>query len=201
MATYKVIIADDNQFFLGILENFLNTLDAFNVIACCSSIEETITHTNNKQFDALILDLSFSGIRSLDYIDTIRPNKDLFKVICLTSYNNDIILNDAIADGIDLFVGKDSDFKNFPETLLTLLNTKENKEPYDIPQSSRILSDRQITVLKCCYQFSTEKEICNHLNISLNTLKMHKQHLFSKTGTKNTLDLIKYGIKQGIIIT
>lgn len=201
MATYKIIIADDNKFFLGILENYLNSMDCFNVIACCSSIEETIKHTNNKQFDVLIIDLSFNGVRSLDYINTIRPNKNLFKVICLTSYNNNIILNDAIADGVDLFVGKDSDFKNFPEAIVTLMDVKENNEAYDTPQATSVLSDRQITVLKCCYLFNTEKEMCSHLNISLNTLKMHKQHLFSKTGTKNTLDLIKYGIKQGIIIT
>lgn len=200
MELCRIIIADDNLFFLGILENYLGSFEEFKIVACCNTIDETIQYTNNTQFDILILDLSFNGERSLDHILQIRPTKELFKIICLTSYNNPIITKDVIADGVDLLIGKDSDFKDFPNIIkdLHILNTVESKTA---EKETVFLTKRQLTILKCCYQFNTEKEICQHLNISANTLKMHKQHLFSKTGTKNTLELLKFAIQKGIIIT
>ncbi|MDO6802461.1 response regulator transcription factor [Wenyingzhuangia sp. 1_MG-2023] len=197
---YKIIIADDNKFFLDALDNYLSSFKDFKIMATCNSIKETIVQTNNTNFDLLILDLSFNGEKSLDYLQQIRPKGLSFKIICLTSYNNGIIKEEAITNGIDLFIGKDNDLKNFPIAIRELLNNarqnSKNAELYLKPD----LTTRQIDIIKACFEFSTEKDIANHLGISINTLKTHKQHIFAKTCAKNNLELIKYGIKEGIII-
>ncbi|MGY5355019.1 response regulator transcription factor [Wenyingzhuangia sp. IMCC45467] len=198
--THKIIIADDNKFFLDALQNYLENYNDFKVIACCKTIHEIISHTNNTNFDLLILDLSFKGERSLDSIHKIRPNKSSFKIICLTSFNNCIVKDEAITYGIDFFMGKDTDLINFPKIIRNLLNNSELNNNENKNNTQQKLTLRQIEIIKACFEFSTEKEIANYLDISINTLKTHKQHLFNKTCTKNNLELIKYGIKEGIII-
>lgn len=196
---YKIIIADDNKFFSDALQNYLDNYDDFKVIASCNTINEMIAQTNNNNFDLLVLDLSFKGERSLDAIHQIRPNNTSFKIICLTSFNNCIIKEEAINYGVDFFMGKDTDLINFPRVIRELLNNTELANVNEI-DAKQLLTLRQIEIIKACFEFSTEKEIAKHLGISINTLKTHKQHLFNKTCAKNNLELIKYGIKEGIII-
>lgn len=198
---HKIIIADDNKFFLDALENYLMTFNHFKVITTCNSIKETILHTNNINFDLLILDLSFNGQKSIDYLNLIRPKETDFKIICLTSYNNEIIKQEAITNGVDLFIGKDTDLRNFPKIIKELL--KEREIHFTTSSTTSIKNEltlRQIDIIKACFEFSTEKEISKHLNISISTLKTHKQRIFTKTNTKNNLELIKYGIQEGIIV-
>lgn len=197
---YKIIIADDNKFFLDALENYLESFDDFKVITTCSTINKTISYTNNTCFDLLILDLSFKGERSLNAIDKIRPNEHDFKIICLTSFNNSVIQNEVYTNGIDYFMGKDMDLVNFPRVIRKLLDSSENTIPTEDKNPKKELSLRQIEIIKACFEYSTEKDIASHLDISINTLKSHKQILFNKTNAKNNLELIKYGIKEGIII-
>ncbi|NIJ43577.1 DNA-binding NarL/FixJ family response regulator [Wenyingzhuangia heitensis] len=198
---YKIIIADDNKFFSDALESYLNNFEDFKVIATCNTINETISYTNSTNFEVLILDLSFNGKRSLDFLNQIRPNPTLFKTICLTSFNNCIIKDEAISYGVDYFMGKNTDLISFPDVIRNLLTAhKPNNNTNNSTDTKANLTLRQIEIIKACFEFSTEKEIAHYLDISINTLKTHKQHLFNKTCAKNNLELIKYGIKEGIII-
>ncbi|WP_010134602.1 response regulator transcription factor [Ochrovirga pacifica] len=198
---FKIIIADDNRFFADALRDFLNKKKSFDVLATCNTIDDTIKQTNSTNFDLLILDLSFRGVRSLDFIKQIRPEKSKFKIVCLTSYNNKIIKNEAIKNGVDHFLGKDDSIENFPALIKTILTSDIKIHNAIQPQlSSCELTARQIDIIKACFIFSTEKEIADSLGISINTLKTHKQNLFTKTSTKNNIQLIKFGIKEGIIV-
>ncbi|MGJ8745021.1 hypothetical protein [Polaribacter sp.] len=49
--------------------------------------------------------------------------------------------------------------------------------------------------------YKKEKELSKTLHISESSLKSHKRDLFEITNTKNTPELIKFGIQQGIIIS
>lgn len=198
---HKIIIADDNNFFADALESYLNQDEELEVIATCNTLEETIKQTNTLTFDLLVLDLSFRGQKSIDFIEQIKANNTPFKIICLTSYSNKIIEHEAIESGVDEFIGKDESLENFPSVIKEILNRKRRKSIKNNKKNNKHeLTIRQIDIIKACFEFSTEKEIANFLGISINTLKTHKQHLFNKTGAKNNVDLVKYGIEEGIIV-
>ncbi|MCP4111076.1 MAG: response regulator transcription factor [Desulfobacteraceae bacterium] len=42
------------------------------------------------------------------------------------------------------------------------------------------------------------KEISQKLSISMNTVKSHRTNIMRKTGTKNTVELIRYAAKAGL---
>lgn len=197
---YQLIIADDNKFFGDALKSYLDNHPNFNVIRTCNTLKETIATTPSATFDLLILDLSFNGTKSIDHIQAIRPDKNSFKIVCLTSFNNSIIKEEILNSGVDFFMGKDESIEEFPSILTNLLQEKPNQKEPKTHVSKYDLTLRQIDIIQTCFEFSTEKEIAGHLHISINTLKTHKQHLFAKTNTKNNLELIKYGIKEGIIV-
>lgn len=199
----EIVIADDNHFFCEALKDSLNAHDEFTINHIFTTINSLITFTKTNQFDILILDINFNGESSLDFISEIRKNNSDFKIISLTTLNNNAIKNEAIQKGVDLFLGKDSDFSIFKYVILNCFKGETSilkKDIYKI--NNRKLSARKIELLQSFYKNAakTEKELSKILNISESTIKTHKRELFEITNTKNTAELIKFGIQNGLII-
>ena len=72
--------------------------------------------------------------------------------------------------------------------------------PMDSSESrEKALSDREIEVLSLVAQGKINKEIAEKLFISTLTVKKHRNNILAKSDTKNTAQLIKNCIIQGII--
>ncbi|MEP4094582.1 LuxR C-terminal-related transcriptional regulator, partial [Reichenbachiella sp.] len=58
---------------------------------------------------------------------------------------------------------------------------------------------REEEILSLVCNGMTNKEISDQLFISVRTVDSHKSHIMEKLGLKNTVDLIKFSIKNGFI--
>jgi len=200
----KIVIADDNKFFCEALKDSLNTHKEFEIDNIFTTIKSLIDFTSKNDLDILILDVNFNGESSLDYISEIRKLPTDFKIISLTTLNNIAIKNEALQKGIDTFIGKDSDFSTFKHTILNCYQKNDSKsaEKTNMEINNQKISKRKIQLLQDFYKYAhkTEKELSSILNISESTIKTHKRELFEITQTKSIQDLLKFGIKIGIIV-
>ena len=202
----QVVIADDNRFFCEALKDSLNAHSEINIINTFYTIDEVIEFTKNHYLDVLILDVNFNGTSSLDFISEVKSTKKSFKIIALTTMNNNYIKDKALENGVDIFVGKDTDFANFKDTILDCFTNANNGD--ETSKSSKVIIDnliftkRKLEILEALYQHSSkkEKELAVILNITESALKSHKRELFEITNTKNTPELIKFGIQKGLIV-
>ncbi|MFD2528346.1 MULTISPECIES: response regulator transcription factor [Polaribacter] len=201
----NIVIADDNRFFCDALKDSLNFHEELNVIQTFNNLDHLISFTSLNKFDVLILDVNFNGKSSLDFLNEIKKNNN-FKIIALTTMNNNYIKNKAISNGVDFFVGKDEDLENFKEVILTCFmskTVKKNKSSFKVEIDNYKFTKRKLEILQALYDYSNkkEKELSAILNITESSLKSHKRELFEITLTKSTPELIKFGIQKGIIIT
>lgn len=201
----NLVIADDNRFFCDALKDSLNLHNELNVIATFSNLNSLIEYTETTNFNVLILDVNFNGISSLDHIQNIRKNKNDFKIIALTTLNNNFIKQEATSKGVDCFVGKDTDLTLFKDLVLKCYQKKEEKVATlskKIQIGTLKFTTRKLEVLQALYKHSDkkEKELSAILHITENSLKTHKRELFEITNTKSTPELIKFGIQNGLII-
>lgn len=87
----------------------------------------------------------------------------------------------------------------------TLIDSLENvltvENPMILPASpeGKELSSREVDVLKEIVRGGTNKEIADHLNISLNTVLSHRKNITTKLGIKTVPGLTFYAIMNGII--
>ena len=65
--------------------------------------------------------------------------------------------------------------------------------------SGKGLSDREINVLRQIVKGFTNKEIADHLNISLNTVLSHRKNITTKLGIKTVSGLTFYAMMNGIV--
>jgi DNA-binding CsgD family transcriptional regulator len=61
------------------------------------------------------------------------------------------------------------------------------------------LTEREIQVLNLIASGKSTKETADELFISTKTVDTHKAHILDKLGLKNTAELVKYAIKNGLI--
>ena len=201
----KIVIADDNRFFCDALKDSLNIHATLNVVQTFTTLETLIAFTNSALLDILVLDVNFNGINSLDFISEIRKTNKTFKIIVLTTMNNNFIKEKALHTGIDLFLGKDGDLANFKDIILAC--SKKELVPLEkhlskITIDNYTFTKRKLEILQALYIHSdkNEKELSKLLHITESSLKSHKRDLFEITLAKSTPALIKFGIQKGLII-
>jgi len=73
----------------------------------------------------------------------------------------------------------------------------ENAAIYNIGKSK--LSQREIEVLQFICQGFSSVEISEKIFLSQNTIETHRANLISKTGSKNTADLVMFAIRNGLV--
>lgn len=200
----RIVIADDNSFFCEALKDSLNQHEEFNVLKLFTNLDNLVMYTQSASFDVLVLDVNFNGENSLDYIEKIKTSNSSFKIILLTSMNLGMVENKAFELGVDKVLGKDSALTDFKAIILNVFDLKRKgsfKAKVRINEGV-VLTKRKLEILQALYDYSnfTEKEIAEKLFISESALKTHKRELFEITQSRNTVELIKFGIEEGIII-
>lgn len=201
----KIVIADDNRFFCDALKDSLNKHKELSVKNTFTTINDLIKFTQNNNLDILILDVNFNGENSLDFIPQIKQPSSNFKIIALTTMNNNYMREKAHNKGVDLFIGKDGDLANFKSVILDCFNNdrvKKSKINAKIKVGNYTFTKRKLEILQALYIHSDkkEKELSETLNITESSLKSHKRELFEISNTKNTPELIKFGIQNGLIL-
>ena len=61
------------------------------------------------------------------------------------------------------------------------------------------LTDRQREILQLIVEGQANKEIADHLNLSIKTIEFHRSKIMTKLGAKSAAELTKLAIQQGIL--
>jgi two-component system response regulator NreC len=127
-----------------------------------------------------------------------------------SDYNN---ISDAIDAGADGYVPKDVSSEELVEAIETVSKgknyfhstisdeivknyaNKRQKSTNVLPQ----LTKRELEVLQLFAEGFNNSEIADKLFLSVRTIESHKNHILQKTNMKNSVELIKFAIRNKII--
>jgi DNA-binding NarL/FixJ family response regulator len=146
----------------------------------------------------------------------IKEFDNKVKIILVTSEVSKDYVSAGIKSGVDGYLPKDVDKDTLLEAIRSVhsggrffndaimklvfedfythekLKSPSNKLPND-------LTKREYEVLGHVASGKSNKEVGETLFISIKTVETHKTHILEKLGLKNTTELVKYAIKNGII--
>ncbi len=204
MIESTIVIADDNRYFADAIKDSLNS-KGFKVKEVTYTIDDLLKICNYTKFDILLLDINFEGEDVLEFVPEILGTNPELKIISLTTLSNNYTKQKAFERGIVKVLSKDGDLSKLPDAIREVVSNND-KVSFESSRNVMIddikLSTKKIEVLRTLYAYThlEDTEISEILNISKNTLKTHKKELFELTQTKSTSDLIKFGIKNGLIL-
>ena len=204
----KVIIIDDHPLMRRGIRQLLELQSAFDVVGDAGSGTEGIDLALQTSPDFVILDLNMKGLSGLDTLKALRAEGVDARIVILTvsDAKNDIFtLVDAGADG---YLLKDSE----PDTLLLQLqriaqgevilsdSIKDlllEKRPAEDPM--KLLTDREMDVLRLIATGLSNKQIAAQLFISEETVKVHIRNLLRKLNVHSRVAAtVLYFQQQGV---
>ncbi|MCH1624335.1 response regulator transcription factor [Fredinandcohnia sp. SECRCQ15] len=194
----------------------LNGKNNIEVVGEASEGDEAIKKAVELKPDIVLMDLSMphgkDGLTATHELHELQPD---IAILILTMHDDEEYLFRAIQAGASGYI-----LKNAPhEELLSAINSVFSGNAYLTPSATRALmsgfvdrakngdngntfdnlSEREKEVLEWIAKGYSNKEIAEHLVISVKTVESHKSNLMEKLGLKTRPELVKYAMKKGLL--
>ncbi len=159
-------------------------------------------------YDIYMIDLELPDISGIDLIKSIRQNAPEVKIIVHTMHNELWYTKQLDQLGVNGIVYKSVDSKQIIEAITSVLDGKNYRStttPATPAQERRakkvrkVLSKRELEVLKCISQGKSTAEIARELCITVNTVETHHRHLNEKLNATNMASLIMHAVAKGLL--
>jgi DNA-binding NarL/FixJ family response regulator len=216
MKKINLIIVDDHRLFRNGLKALLRELDYIDHIAEASNGKEFLEYIENHPIHLALMDINMpimNGIDATREAIKLHPN---MRIIALSMLNDEDYYFKMIDAGARGFILKDADsdeltkavemvmngqnyfsqdlLRNIILSLSTNTKTEQTSSKEDIK-----FTDREIEVLEQICKGLSNQEIAEALFISPRTVERHRANLFDKTGSKNSVNLVMYAIKNNLV--
>ncbi len=204
--TIRLILADDHPLVLNALQQLFVSETDFDILACCVNGESVLHSVNAYSPDILLLDLRMPKMDGIAVLRTLKQQKNPVKVVVLTAGVDEDEVLSAIQLGACGVVLKES----APELLIECIRKVHAGEKWlekdsvlraldrwvnqedDLQQTRRILTTREIDLIKLVANGYSNKKIAEQCFISEGTVKVHLHNIFDKLGVKNRVELCLY---------
>jgi DNA-binding NarL/FixJ family response regulator len=213
----KLLIVDDHVLFReGLISAFRSASD-FKVVGQAGSVYEGLQMTRQLMPDIVLMDFNLPDGTGLDATRVIREEFPQIKIVFLTIYETDENLFAAIRLGASGFLLKDIASDNLITSLRALnhgevamsrklsgrvinafsqTRSTENKSKEDI---LKILSNRELDILRELESGASNQEIAQRLYVSENTVKHHIGSILEKLEVDNRRQAALLARQNGLI--
>lgn len=207
-----IIIEDHKIVANGIKALLIGT--KYKVLDIANNADEAWKAIQKNTPDFVLLDIRLGNDSGIQLAKSIKKDYPKTKIIGLSSSTDEHTLSECIKIGFNGFVSKSSSDKELLTAIETvengsnyysddikpiLLNQLEKRIQYPEMVDGKLLSDREIEIVRLFASGLSYKEIAAELNISASTVDSHKYKIMEKLGITTTLDIVKYAIKNNLI--
>jgi DNA-binding NarL/FixJ family response regulator len=208
-----LVLADDHPLILAGLEQLFSVEHDFTVLARCMSGEETLQAVRQHRPDVLVQDIRMPGKDGLTVLREMQREKLATKVVILTATLTEDEVLEVIRLGVRGVVLKEM----APQLLVQCIRKvhaggewlekrsvgraleKILRREAGTQQLARILTPREITIVRMISKGLRNKAIADRLLISEGTVKIHLHHIYEKLKVDGRIALICYAQHQGFV--
>ncbi len=212
----KIVIAEDHTILRDGLRALISSQNNLEVIGEAGDGREAVRIVDNLEPDLLLIDLSMPKMNGIEAIKEIKNQHPDIKIIILTVHKSDEYIFASLKAGANGYMLKDASQNELLQAIQYVLNGKSfispsisdrvidaylNAAPKDTTFSVLDnLTSREREILKLIAEGYTNKQIADHLCISLKTVEKHRANLMNKLDLKNTAALTTFAIENGLVV-
>jgi DNA-binding NarL/FixJ family response regulator len=212
----RILIADDHEIFLDSLSMLIDTFPDVEVVGNCKNGVEVLDFLQNQTIDLLVTDYKMPQMSGIELTLQLRQKHPKIKVLMLSVSEEAEMIREAFQAGVWGYMMKKSgkaelqkaieSIKNgqryFSESVvfeLMRLGLTDNIPQNEISQEFNQLTEREIEIIKLICNELSSQEIAEKLFIAPKTVETHRHNILKKLGLKNTVGLVKYALKNGLV--
>jgi two-component system, NarL family, response regulator NreC len=209
----KVLLCDDHTLFREGIKAILKDEASIEIVGEAADGRQAVAKALQLHPDVVLMDIAMPDLSGFDATRRILQSNAKAKVIILTMYEEEEVINRCLAAGASGYVLKDAprahlihaiDVVNKGGQYMSSRALKKVVKQYVKGAKSAAtgyerLSDREREVLKLLADGLALKEIAVKLVLSVKTVDAHKTNLMRKLDLHDRSELIKYAIQRKLI--
>jgi len=214
MEKIRIVVVDDHNLFrLMLVPTLQSNYPDLCVVGEAESGEELFRALSSTSADIVLLDINLPDIPGAEIARRLRHDYPAMKILAISAENTSETIQVMLEAGINGFISKQ---KGDPAELANAIRTVMSGVEYFGRDISAIIFDvyvakkktsavtsefteREREIILLCRDGLMVKEIADRLGISINTVNNHKKNIFGKLGINNSMEMVQYSLKKGII--
>jgi len=217
MKKIKIILVDDHQIVRDGIKSLLAECIDIEIIAEAKDGNELFKILKDKTPNIILLDISLPGMSGIEVSKRMRVDFPEIKILMLSMYTSEDFIFNALKAGVmgylpknttrdellqainNIAANKEYFSKSISDTILkSYVNTAKNGSVVS-SDSLESLTNREREILHYVVEGNNNTSIAKQLCISIRTVETHKSSIMRKLNLGNTVDLIKFAIKNNLI--
>jgi DNA-binding NarL/FixJ family response regulator len=208
----RLIITDDHAVVLKGLESLLGTEHDFQIVAACTSGEQTLEAVRKHRPDVLVLDLRMRGLDGLAVLRALSRHAGSVRVVLLAAEIDDEQTLEAVRLGATGIVLKEM----APHLLIECIRTVHAGEQWverkavgraletllrreaGVRDLTRVLTQRELDIVRMILRGLRNAEIAARLCLSEGTVKSHLHHIYEKLQVDGRMGLLLLAQQKGL---
>jgi NarL family two-component system response regulator LiaR len=207
-AGIRVMVVDDHAVVRSGLKTFLSVIADLQLVGEAAGGEEAIVRCGLLKPDVILMDLMMPGMDGVTATRNIREKFPQVRVLALTSFEEDKLVQDALRAGAIGYLMKTVTARELAAAIRAAYEGKMTLSPEaaqalvranEQSQETNELTDREREVLKLMVDGMDNSEIAEALVVSLSTVKYHISNILLKLGVENRVAAVTTAIHKNLI--
>jgi two-component system, NarL family, response regulator LiaR len=210
----RLLICDDQVFVCEGLKAIFSTFSEVEVVGLACDGEEALRQVESLKPDLVLMDLKMPVMNGIQATRLIKERYPEIRVLVLTTYDFDEWVFEAIRAGASGYLLKDTPREQLFAAVSGTMEGKGYIDPSIAPklldqfsgippvapniEMTRLLSERELEVLKLLAQGKTNAEIASHLVLSEGTVKNYVSSIFSKINVSDRTQATIFALRNGL---
>lgn len=204
-----IIIADDHQLFIEGLTSLLSDENHIVIDNIANDGKELLELLQKQKTDIVLLDINMPKMNGLDAIRYIKQKNATTRIIVLSTYNEEHLIEKARLLGANGYLLKNCNKEELVQTI-QLIFAGHTSFPYETPKlhsdfderdsflKQFNLTKRESEIIQLIKNNFTNQQIADKLYLSIYTVETHRKNIMQKLGLSHPAALMKFIIENRI---
>lgn len=199
-----VLLADDHHLVRRGFRRLLEDDPSIVVVAEASSGGEAVQLAAQHQPMVVVMDAAMPGMSGLAATRIIRAASPAVAVLILSMHSEDTVVRQAMDAGARGYILKNVVDLDLAAAIKRVAAGGTVIDPVLIQPATRggertSLTPRELEVLQLICDGLSNRDIAARLNLSVNTVAVHRANIMNTLGVHKTAELVVYALQNGLV--
>ncbi len=212
----KVFLADDHPLFRMGLRIALEQEADLELTGEASDGFSAVDKIRADPPDVALIDVDMPGMSGIRVIRVLRKAYPTMKILVLSTYDDETYIYGAMQAGADGYVLKCVEVAELVRIIKSFREGQQVVSPYLVnlsvaaeaaegaseelrTEDEPTLTQREQEILRFLIQGESNKEISQHLYVSVETVKSHIKSIYHKLQVKNRVEAVTVSMKKNVL--
>ncbi|HLJ40177.1 MAG TPA: response regulator transcription factor [Candidatus Acidoferrales bacterium] len=200
-----VLLVDDHALVRRGFRRMLEDEPDISVVGEASDGEEAIRLARELEPQLILMDSALPHVSGLDATRQILASRPASLILMLSMHSEDTLVRQALDAGARGYILKNAVDLELPAAVRRVVAGEIVLSP-QLSRSDALkgernsgLTVRELQVLQLIVNGKSNKEIAEQLDLSVNTVGVHRANIMDALGIHKTADLVVYAIRNGLV--